>query len=318
MSSIKTTYGKDGNPSFRVRVKRNGVVRSKTFHTTYAEAEAWGLEQETEMRDSEAVDMLGPLTIGDLIDALLSEVPACDQARGGNARGLSDLTPDKLTSNVVLETFPDMGVEALFLEYVLEYGRHNGVFLSRNPVSAARQLFDKLPFRPVADSEIELLIAKAEANENGYFAALLSVIMDGALKQVEALRVRRQHIDVEREQLKFDGRCVPLRPQALELLTDRIKLVDSDELFSSVTVKQSQSRLSDYCNSIGIDPVKFPDLRREGAYRLCVRYGFTRAWEMLGNPSTANSAWMIVAAERNRPILNALGPLPDFIAGLAL
>ncbi|MFM0648100.1 hypothetical protein PQR14_27595 [Paraburkholderia bryophila] len=314
MSSIKTTYGRDGNLRFRVRVKYKGEVRSKTFHTSEADAQAWADQQLEEMKSTDiVVGTPAPLTIGAMIQEFLRDFPGYDQAFVDGVNALSHLTPDRVSAELILATFPDMGQEAVFLEYAVEWGRHNGVFVKQNPVAAARRVFDKLPYRPVEDSEMELLVAKARENdEHEYLAAFLSLIMDGALKQVEALRIRRQHIDLHEGQLELDGRCVPLNPETISLLEARMALVDSDELFGNVTVKQSKSRLSDYCKSLGIDEVKFPDLRREGAYRLCLRYGSARAWAMLGNPSTANSAWMIVAAERNRRLVEVLGPLPDF------
>ncbi|MFM0673145.1 site-specific integrase [Paraburkholderia sediminicola] len=316
MSSITTTYGKDRKPRFRVRVKYKGEVRSKTFHTSEADAQAWADQQLEEMESRVTVEgAFAPLTVGALIEGFLDEFPRYAQATSAieGARLLSNFTPDEVTADLVLATLPDMGTEAVFLEYVIEYGRYNGVFVRQNPVAAARRVFDNLPYRPVADSEMKLLVAKARANdEHEYLAAFLSLIMDGALKQVEALRIRRQHIDLHEGQLKLDGRCVPLNPETISLLKARMALVDSDELFSNVTVKQSKSRLSDYCKFLKLDEVKFPDLRREGAYRLCLRYGSARAWTMLGNPSTATSAWMIVAAERNRRLVEAVGPLPHF------
>lgn len=320
MSSITTTYGKDGKPRFRVRVKYKGEVRSKTFHTSEGDAQAWADQQLEEMNSEGAVvGAPAPFTVGEMIGEFLGEYPEYAQTASHGANAMSHLTPDRVSSELVLATFPDMGVDAMLWEYVIEWGRFHGVFFSMNPVAEARRIFDKLPYRPVADSEMQLLVEKARGNDgHGYLAAFLSLIMDGALKQVEALRIRRLDINLDETRLELDGRHTPLSQRTIKFLKARIERIDSDELFGDVSVKQSKSRLSDYCKSLRIDEVKFPDLRREGAYRLCLQYGFDRAWAMLGNPSTANSAWMIVAAERNRPLVNALGDLPDLIARLAL
>lgn len=314
MSTITPSFDKNGQPRFRVRVKYKGEVRSKTIHTSQADAEAWAAEQLLEMKHADIiVAMPKPLTIGEMINGFVSDFPGFPQSVIDSARVLANFMPDRVTAGLVLETFPDMGQAAVFLEYVIEWGRHNGVFVAQNPVAAARREFDRLPFRPVADSEMELLIAKALANdENKYIAALLSVIMDGALKQVEALRLRRQDFNLKAGELNFEGRVIPLSAATIAFIKDRIEYVSGDELFSGISIQMAKSRLSDYCKFLKLDTITFTDMRFESMYRLTLKHGFDRAWGMFGRKSTANTAWLPSAVARITRLVESMGYAPNF------
>lgn len=314
MSTITTSVDKNGQQRFRARVKYKGAVRSKVFHTSEADAEAWAAQQLIEMKSPELiVENAKPVTIGEMIEGFVNGSTTYAQTVIDSAMVLSNFTPDRITAGLVLETFPDMGPEVLFLEYVVEWGRFHGVFIKRNPFAEARQIFDDLPYRPVASSELELLIEKAKVDDgNKYIAAFLSLIMDCALKQVEALRIKKQDIDLKTGELNFEGRTIPLSEATLNFVKARIDHVSTDDLFDGISMQMVKSRLGDYCKSLKLDTITFTDMRFESMYRLTLKYGFDRAWTMFGRKSTANLAWLPASVARVRRSIESVGYEPDF------
>lgn len=317
MIKVETSYDAHGRARFRARVKVRGKYYSKVFRTSEADAIAWQIQKEAEMSSGELEKIIPVVpNLGKTLERFVSLVPGrYEESLIDQAQALRNFDFDQINPSVIFSTYPDMGEVVLLLEYVTEYARRwRGAQLAINPFAEARQIYDKLEFRPVSSTERYLLLKHARNNDQiGYFSALFSVAHDAALTQKDALDLQKSHIDTDKRALDFNGRFIPLPDATYDLIRDRMISVDTPGLFDGVSSEQSKSRLVDYCKLFKFDPtIKFLDLRKDGSYNLCLKYGFARAWDMLGRKTSANTAWLVAAVERNKSLVESIGSEPHF------
>ena len=286
------TIRKRGPYQWQAQIRKAGYPQqSKTFESR-AEAEAWGRALESEMDRGVFVSRTEAeqTTLGEGLERYLREVTptkkGADQEEGKIRRWQArDLARRPLASirGADLAAFRDQRlaegrspytvkhdldvISHLFTVAVREWGMES----LRNPVSYIRK--PKLPQgrdrRLRGDEESRLL----DAADTPY-REVITLAIETAMRAGELRSLKWSNIDLEARTALLpdtkngERRTVPLSSRAVEVLGSLAPHADGDDLFPNMTTANLSYRFRTLCRNVGVEGLRFHDLRHEATSRL--------------------------------------------------
>ena len=290
MASIRKRNGR-----YQAQIRRKGYSEvSKTFSSRDA-AKKWVKATETDMERGEFRPKVN-MTVGELIKRFEREVAPKHKASRSTivrcrnlCRHIGSVPMTKLTP-AVLASYRDerlkivkpntlkheLGVLSSAINTaVIDWG----IPIPSNPVQLVRlPKYDDRRSRRLERGEEEKLLENADS----IFKRLIILAIETAMRKGEILRIRRSHIDYQRQTLfipttKTDKpRTIALSTRAVEALKEQIKStgqenvveLDRDPLVFNIGVGLYRYRVDKIRKATGMLDWRFHDLRHEATSRL--------------------------------------------------
>ena len=290
MASIRKRHGQ-----YHAQVRRKGYPSvTKTF-ASKTSATKWVKAVETDMERGEFKPQVN-MTVDELIKRYQKEIvpqhkgASSDVSRCRTIRrllgkvNLADLTPAVLASyrdqrlKVILPS--SLKTELTILSSAINTAIIDwGIPIPSNPVQLVRlPKYDDRRSRRLERGEEEKLLESADP----MFRRLIILAIETAMRKGEILRIRRSHIDYQRQTLfipttKTDKpRTIALSTRAVEALREQIKStgqenvveLDRDPLVFNIGVGLYRYRVDKIRKATGMLDWRFHDLRHEATSRL--------------------------------------------------
>ena len=263
MATIEKRTGPDGKPSYRARVRLNGLAPQSATFTKLADARRWSAQTETALRSGRYFETneAKQRTLAELVDKYIGEVLPRKALNSQEAQriqllwwrdALGSETLDAITPAKIYEAR-----DALSREAIPGQGAAPGLYRTREPATvkayclALSHLFtvavkefgwldsnpmekvtmpaiDNARVRFLSDDERARLLTACRAQSNDLFVAVVLSLSSGCRK-MESMGLTWSQIDFERRQFTLDhtkngeSRTVPLTGLAYDLLLERFQ-----------------------------------------------------------------------------------------------
>ena len=290
---------------WQAKIRRNGYPdKSKTF-AKYADAEAWGRVQESEMdrgvwRDRTSADST---TFYQLLDRYLKDVVPSKRGAGVEELRIKTMMKDEVTlfklsalSPIVLSEWRDRRLsggcagatvrrELDIISAVFNWGRRELMIAMENPVSIIRRPPPSAArTRRFEEGEEEKLMAALEdhpsdgdkkyreGTRNPWIKPMVLIAIETAMRRGELLSLKWENVNLKKRtaflQLTKNGesRTVPLSSRAIALLEALPRSIGGKVFpITAAALKKAWERAGD---RTGIEDFRFHDLRHEATSRL--------------------------------------------------
>jgi len=306
MANIEKRVARDGQTTYRVKVRLKGVpVQSATFDKL-TKAKDWAQQTETAIKEGRYFKMTEAKqhTLAETIDRYLKNViPTKPKAEPNRliqlawwraqlgAYVLADITPsliaqhrDKLLAGDADKRRSHATVNRYLaaLSHVFTLATMEWEWLDSSPVRKVTKLKEpRGRVRFLSDDERTRLLAACQENSNPYLYMVIVLALSTGARKSEVLGLRQQDVSLTRGVITLhdtkngERRILPLVGHALELMREHIKVrqLQGELVFPSHNGKKAMDIRTPFDNALkqaGITDFRFHDLRHSAASYLAM------------------------------------------------
>lgn len=310
MANIEKRTTKDGQTTYRVKIRLKGYpVQSATFERL-TDARKWVQQTETAIREGRHFKTAEAKkhTLGEAIDRYLQYVmptkPKSERSQVGQITwwknnlgdySLADTTPaliaqnrDKLAEGEIVDdkqvprSAATVNRYLAVLSHVYTVAMKEWGWIEDNPLRKVTKIKEpRGRVRFLSDDERKNLLEACKQSKSPYLYTIVVLALSTAARRMEILGLHWRNVDLSRgvitlhETKNGERRVLPLAGHALELIKQhsKVRQLNSDFVFPGKNLKNSVDIRSPWETALkraGINDFRFHDLRHSGASYLAM------------------------------------------------